>query len=157
MTDIEQEIKHIRVVNGLKGFILGLLLTLAFSLFLTLAFSLFLYSCKPAHAASANEFEIVFEWEYTTQPDLTGFHLYQDGTLLADIPDKATRTLTKKTILPNAKACFTMTAYGVTEDMESPRSAEYCIKRPLAAPVMAMPKYYRQYIQAGPVNTSPTK
>ena len=114
-------------------------------------------NCFSAHAATPNEFEIVFEWEYTTQPDLTGFHLYQDGALLADIPDKATRTLTKKTILPNPRACFTMTAYGATEDMESPRSAEYCIKRPLAAPAMSLPKYYRVYIQAGPVQTSPVK
>ena len=149
MTDIEKEFELRRSAARWKGLVYGV--------FLGIALVLLAFSCKPAHAATPNEFEIVFEWEYTTQPDLTGFHLYQDGALLADIPDKATRTITKKTILPNPRACFTMTAYGATEDMESPRSAEYCIKRPLAAPVMSLPKYYRMYIQAGPVQTSPVK
>jgi len=110
-----------------------------------------------ALATDPNEHEIHFIWEYTAIADLVGFRIFQDGVLLVDVPDKAARTVTKKTILPNAKACFTMSAYGVTPEQESTRSSEYCIKRPLPTPTMSLPKYYRLYIQAGPVNTTLSK
>lgn len=100
---------------------------------------------------ATNQYDIMFEWEYQDIPELQGFKLYIDKVLLYTVTDKAARSVTVKQVPLNPITCFTMTAYGDAPEEESRHSVEYCVKRPLPAPIMIRPKYYRYYLDSGPV------
>lgn len=83
--------------------------------------------------SATNNLEIV--WDYPTPPtDLAGFKIYQGDTVLADIKDKAARTVTQlMPALADSETCFTISAYD-SRNNESPKSEKYCIDPAPATP-----------------------
>lgn len=143
MTDIEQIIKRRAFYHGVwQGMIAGIIFVAVFA-------AIIFFGCK-AHAAD-NVYDVQFSLEeYPATPELKGFNIYQEGKQVGQITDLKTREgVISVTLAP--LTCFTATAHGIDPEQESKHSEKVCIKRPLEAPVMVRPKYYRRYIDAGPV------
>ena len=78
------------------------------------------------------EQKLEFTWEYQAPVDLAGFKIYQDSTMIADIPDPDARTLLGTFEVTGAKQDYMITAYD-QGGQESPKSGPYAVDPPPGA------------------------